>query len=245
MAAEKAAKAVPTTQTAADPVAQLRVELPDVVDAALERMSGADRRLLALRSYLRSARSLEARWSWTDAEIDTYLASDASRMAFEAVDAVITAFEAQNPGYSLRVNTQVRSLDEQIAKWNRNVSVAAGARELEAAFAAWREAHPKAGARQASAFLSGWQPGRPVALAAPGLSPHGRARAFDFQVMKDGDIVAGADTGAIDDDWDEAGWTEKLAKAVKASGMPFAGPLAKPREPWHYEYKGAYGGGAD
>jgi hypothetical protein len=221
-----------------DPVEALQAELPQEVRAALDRMKGDDRRLLALRSYLRGARSLEARWSWTEAQIEDYFASDASRMALEAVDEVVAAFEQQNPGFSLHVNTRVRSLDEQIEKWNRNASVAAGAEELGEALKLWCEARPKASAAGLRAFLGGWKPMAAVMIAAPGLSPHGRARAFDFQIIKDGSIIAAADTKIIDSVWAKDGWTEKLKRAVKASDAPFKGPLERPYEPWHYEYRG-------
>lgn len=216
----------------------LRETLPDKVQATLARMDGADRQLLALRSYLRGSRSLEKRWSWTQDEIDDYLKSDASRLAFEAVDLATRTFEEQNPGYSLHVNTKVRSLDVQIEHWNRNRSVAAGAVELGAAYAQWSADHEKASAAQIRAFLAGWKPTQPVSLAAPGLSPHGQARAFDFQIMQGGTIIAGTNTRIIDSVWDADGWTEKLKKAIKASGAPFRGPLEKPREPWHYDYYG-------
>lgn len=222
----------------ASPVEALQEELPDEVRPALDRMNGDGRRLLALRSYLRGARSLEARWSWTEAQIEDYFASDASRMALDAVDQVVAAFERQNPGFSLHVNTRVRSLDEQIEKWNRNASVAAGAAELGAAVQLWCEAHPRADAAGLRAFLRGWKPLAAVMIAAPGLSPHGRARAFDFQIVEDGSIIAAADTRIIDSVWAKNGWTEKLKSAVKASGAPFEGPLEKPYEPWHYEYQG-------
>src|SRR5690606_33613905 len=60
-------------------------------------------------------------------------------------------------------------------KVDRNPSVAAGAVELGAALELWLRDHPKADETQLRDFLAGWKPTRPVALAAPGLSPHGRA----------------------------------------------------------------------
>lgn len=221
-----------------DPLEALQRRLPDKVQKALAQMDGPDRQLLAVRSYLRGVRSIDDRWSWTEEEIAAYLQSDANRRALEAVDKVIKAFEQQNPGYSLHVNTKVRSLHDQIDKWNRNSSVAAGAVELGAALELWRRKHPKATEAQTSAFLAGWRPTRQVSLAAPGLSSHGRARAFDFQVMKGGTIIAATNMGIIESVWDGEGWTEKLAKAVKASKAAFKGPLDRPREPWHYEYCG-------
>ena len=230
--------AVPARAGGDDAVAALAATLPEKAQGALARIDARGRRLLALKAYLRSARSLDARWSWTEAEIAAYVASPAHAEALDAVAAVTKAFEEKNPGYSLYVNTNVRSLDEQIAKWNRNASVGAAAEELEAAFADWSKANEKAGEAKLRAFLAGFRPEATVAIAAPGLSPHGRARAFDFQVARQGAILVAASTKIIEEVWDEDGWTEKLRQAVKASGMPFEGPLERPREPWHYEYAG-------
>jgi hypothetical protein len=94
----------------------------------------------------------------------------------------------------------------------------------------------------AAALRSGliaWQPSVAVTLAAPGLSAHGQARAFDFQVEHDGRIVAGPDAPSAKQQWDAAGWTQKLRAAVRDSGQHFMGPLAFPYEPWHYDYIGA------
>ena len=84
----------------------------------------------------------------------------------------------------------------------------------------------------------------PSPLAAPGLSMHGQSRAIDFQIMKGGRIVAATEVGAVEREWDAAGWTRKLRQAVLAASPRFKGPLAAPDEPWHYEYR-ADGGGSD
>lgn len=73
-------------------------------------------------------------------------------------------------------------------------------------------------------------------VAAPGLSPHGQMRAVDFQVHQGDRIVAGPRTATIAADWDAAGWSAKLDAAVRAAGNRFIGPLASPREPWHFTY---------
>jgi hypothetical protein len=219
-------------------VAALEKSLPDKVQAALKRIDAGGRRLLALRGYLHAARWLESRWSWTEAEIAAYEKSEAHTAALEAVAAVTRAFEAKNEGYSLYVNTNVRSLDDQIASWNRNASVGAAAGELATAYGEWTDRHADAGEGETRAFLSGWEPEAKVAIAVPGVSPHGRARAFDFQIAQNGGIVVAASTKIIEAVWDGEGWTEKLKQAVTESGMPFKGPLESPREPWHYDYAG-------
>jgi hypothetical protein len=216
---------------------KLNETLPDKVRSALAQINGEGRQLLAMRSYLRRTRSLEARWSWTDDEIDEYTGSEEHKHATAAVNAVIETFEEQNPGYSLYVNTHVRSLDEQIGKWNRNATVEAGAEEIEADFADWRDGHTDASADEARSFLTAWKPETTVSLAAPGLSQHGRGHAFDFQIMQNGAIIVGANTRIIDTAWEEGGWTGKLKLAVLASDARFTGPLTKPDEPWHYAYE--------
>ncbi|MBK6740384.1 MAG: hypothetical protein IPG64_22370 [Haliea sp.] len=63
-------------------------------------------------------------------------------------------------------------------------------------------------------------------------------RAVDFQIVRDGQTVAATDTHDIERDWIQAGWRDKLAAAVIASGAQFVGPMEKPDEPWHYTYRG-------
>jgi hypothetical protein len=134
----------------------------------------------------------------------------------------------------------VRSLDAQILKWNENDSVGAAARALEKAAAkrAPRDACAAPDGRQTfSDFLKGWQPARAPTLAAPGLSRHGQARAFDFQVKHGDLVVAGTDSTRSLSTWNGRGWTEKLRQAVTSASHRFSGPLKIPDEPWHYEYR--------
>jgi len=92
-------------------------------------------------------------------------------------------------------------------------------------------------ARQAlESFLLAYHPDPPPTVAAPGLSPHGQMRAVDFQVHQGDRIIAGPRTATIDADWDAAGWSSKLDAAVRAASSRFIGPLATPREPWHYTF---------
>jgi hypothetical protein len=55
-------------------------------------------------------------------------------------------------------------------------------------------------------------------------------------VHRDGQVVAGPKTATIPQDWDQSGWTARLDAAVRAASNRFVGPLATPREPWHYTY---------
>ena len=129
----------------------------------------------------------------------------------------------------------------QIARWNENASVATAAGELAAAlrarFGSVADPPPAQVIAQARAFLVAWRPTAVTALAAPGLSHHGQARAFDFQVQQGGRIVAGTSSAHAAEAWDAAGWTEKLERAVRTASTHFEGPLVTPHEPWHYIYR--------
>jgi hypothetical protein len=227
----------------AEIAAGLRAELDPKAAEAFDRIDGTGARLLAARSYLRAGAGLAARWSWTAEEIAAYEQSEEFRSASTEVDAVVLAFEAANPGYTLYVNRKARSLDTQISAWNENPTVRAAAAALEEAARAEvagpayaAGADPRSIARFRE-FLLGWRPAPRPNLAAPGLSPHGRLRAFDFQVQKqDGPIVARTSVRDAELEWDAPGWTEQLRAAVAVASTHLRGPLESPREPWHYDY---------
>jgi hypothetical protein len=226
-------------------VARLAKSLPAPAAAALERIDGDGRKLLAARSYLRAGPSLPERWRRSDAQIEGYRTSDEARAARAAVERVRARFAAQNPGYDLSVDDAVRSLDTQIAAWNRNASVGAASDALlrDAVGELASEGSRFDPSRDAAAsdtvatarfarWLTAWTPEVPPTLAAPGLSAHGRSRAFDFQVRHGDQIIAATDASQIETVWDGQGWTGRLAAAVAASEH-FRGPLESPREPWH------------
>lgn len=223
----------------------IAASLDERVAAVLPRIRGEGRRLLALRNYLRAGSGLAERWSWSSAQIDAFMTSPEYRALQAEVEKVREAFAAANPGFELWVNPEVRSLETQLTNWNRNDSVSRAAAGLHEAFRAWRnsaavKALPPADLPQAAAnFLREFTPEPIPTLAAPGLSPHGQMRAIDFQVGRDGRTVAGPRSATIAAEWDKAGWTEKLAAAVKRGSDQFAGPLQSPREPWHYTYSPA------
>jgi hypothetical protein len=54
--------------------------------------------------------------------------------------------------------------------------------------------------------------------------------------MRGSQLIAGPDSSSIGPVWDGQGWTKKLSTAVFAASNKFKGPLANPREPWHYDY---------
>jgi hypothetical protein len=206
---------------------------------ALGRVEGEGRRLLALRGYLRSGAGASARWAWSRERIESYEKSPVYAAALAEIGKVRQTFEAANPGYTLRVNTQVRSLDEQLKKWNEADSVARAGEELlggargEVSAASYGEDAPASDVRRFEGFLRGATTRVTPTLAVPGLSPHGQARAFDFQVMHGSQLTAGPSSPSA---WDAAGWTAKLQEAVRNATTKFSGPLASPREPWHYDY---------
>lgn len=207
---------------------------------ALGRVGGDARRVLALRGYLRAGGEASSRWAWSRERIEGYEKSQEYAAALAEIEKVRREFESANPGYTLRVNTQVRSLDEQLKKWNENDSVARAGEELltrvreELAGPSYADAPAAADVRRFEGFLRGAATSVTPTLAVPGLSPHGQSRAFDFQVMRGAQLVVGP-TGA--GAWDREGWTEKVRAAVTRASTKFAGPLERPREPWHYEYR--------
>jgi hypothetical protein len=223
-------------------VLAVQSKLPSKAVDALSRIDGESRRLLATRAYLRAADRLESRWSWSDAEVDRYERSAEYQALLREIALVQARFEAANPGYSLYANTEVRSLDRQLERWNTNPAVARVARSLHDAAvvelkARSYSARPDAASTKKFAdFLARWTPTPAAApLAAPGLSLHGRARAIDFQVMHQGRVAAGTEVTAVASVWSKQGWGRKLHDAVQ--GTRFKGPLASPDEPWHYEYQ--------
>lgn len=223
-------------------IAAVAAEVDPRVSDAIARIDGTGRQLLALRSYLRSGRNLAERWSWTQEQIAAFEGSPEQLALQKEVERVRAAFAEANSGYELWVNPQVRSLDDQLASWNGNESVAAAAAGLLAAALElvsspqFPGSRPDAAREALKRFLTAYSPEPTPTVAAPGLSPHGQMRAIDFQVQRDGQIIAGPVTASIATDWESAGWTGKLDAAVRASGQQFVGPLANPREPWHYTY---------
>ncbi len=209
---------------------------PRVLDT-LQRITGTDRRLLALRAYLRAGDSLDQRWSWSQERLSAYAATPEGHAAASDIDAVANAFAAANPGFTLRVNRQPRSLEVQIARWNQNESVGKVAAALAAALGRrFAEDSPAPGPDEVRRALVEWRPTVAAALAAPGLSAHGQGRAFDFQIERSGQVVAGTEAASARQRWDAPGWTQKLHSAMSAAGPHFVGPLESPYEPWHYAY---------
>lgn len=219
---------------------RISATLPPHTAETLARIDGTPRQLLAARAYLRAGEALRSRWSWSAEEIRAHTQSAEYRALIDQTEQVRRRFEAQNPGYTLYANTEARSLELQVSRFNSNKSVERAADRLHASALAevFRpEYDSPADAKSVERFkefLTRWRPPTAAALAAPGISRHGQLRAIDFQIMKDGAIVAPTDTATVKRNWDAPGWTEKLRLAM--SGTRFRGPLRSPYEPWHYEY---------
>jgi hypothetical protein len=207
------------------------------VSGALARIPETGPRLLALRSYLRAGDTLAARWSWTAEQIREYEASAEFRDVQTELDRVLAAFAAAFPGHTLYVNREVRSLELQLERWNSNRSVDTAAQSLLAELhRGYRKRHGRVDADWLRQALAEWTPAQPATLAAPGLSAHGQARAFDFQIERDGQIVAGTESEHTARDWDGSGWTGRLKQLIGRVSTRLHGPLESPWEPWHYVY---------
>lgn len=230
---------LPSPVSAQEPQAENRwlEELaPEPARQAIATIPDEGRRLLALRSYLRSGARLPERWSWNDEQIAAFEGSPEQEALVAAVALVSDHFAERNPGYTLYANTNIRSLETQIARWNENESVGSAAAEIQAAF---ENEFGKGEAPMPEAlgkWLIAFRPAKPANLAAPGLSLHGRGRAIDFQVMQDDAVVAGTNSREIESEWRSGGWEAKLKASMDAAGPSFSGPLTSPDEPWHYNY---------
>jgi hypothetical protein len=215
-------------------------DLPGGVKEALQRVEGTPRQLLAVRGYLRAGQDLSARWSWSAEEIRAYQASHEYRELLADIAEVRARFESENPGYSLYANTEARSLDVQLQRWNTNKSVGVVAARLHDAVVGEMKSlaypeHPDPKATvQFAEFLRAWRPSPAAPLASPGLSLHGRSRAIDFQIMQNERIIAPTEVTKVRSIWERQGWAGKLAAAMRDTR--FVGPLQSPNEPWHYEY---------
>lgn len=220
----------------------LTAELPEPARQALAGIDTPQRKLLAVRSYVKAGPQLQALWSWTAEEVRRFERSRAYQRLLVAVDAVKRQFEHQNPGYSLYANMQVRTLELQLERWNANAGVARVGDELyratqrELRTRHYPERPNAASLERLKRFLVGWYPRSAAPLAAPGLSAHGQLRAIDFQVMRGKQIIAGTSIASVRTAWEQPGWHERLRRAVRSADAQFVGPLRAPNEPWHYTY---------
>ena len=218
----------------------LAINLPAKAADALEGIPEPGPKLLAARSYYRSLVHLDSRWSWDEAKIAAFQDSPEHKALLAEIDRIARHFSQNNPDYALFANTKVRSLDQQIASWNSNASVKVAGESLLGSLA--NESNIPLTAdnanlpEQLKTWLGAHAPVPRPNLAAPGLSAHGQMRAIDFQIEKNGAMIAPADTAKVDSVWRAQGWDAKLKTSIMEAGPSFQGPLLSPDEPWHYTY---------
>jgi len=216
---------------------------PPKVRGALSMIGDPPRvQLLALRRYIRKAKSLDAQWVWDQEQIRAFEHGAASAHVRAEIDKVKSAFTTLNPGFTLGVSP-IRNLARQVTKFKGNTSVQKAATGLEQDCLRAMDNYPdnpdQVATQAFRTFLGQCSVQPEPTSAAPGLSDHGQMNAIDFVVVRiqGQKLIAGTTTSTIRDAWDAPGWTEKLQAAVKSAGEAFKGPLASPREPWHYVLK--------
>lgn len=209
----------------------------------LDRIPDRRRRMLAVVHYLRLRDEVDSLWAWSEAERLAYQRTVRYQRTMADIQQVRRTFARLNPGYSLAADTAGRPLRTQLRFWNRERSVADAARELQDSLAAWLTDGTFPDSPDGAALgrfierAAAYRAARLPTVAVPGLSLHGRLRAFDFAVLRRGRVVAGTTSATIDSVWDGRGWSERLREAVAGAGSDLAGPMETPREPWHYEYR--------
>jgi hypothetical protein len=212
------------------------------MQGALSHIVDDGRRLLALKYYSRRRGNIDSRWALSSNQIVRHRGSKEHKTAVALVEAIKLRFSTDNPGYHLKVNTDVRSLEKQIEIWNTFASTKSSGevmlKRAETALAndnAWPEEPTEKDIARFTSLVASTGVRSPTA-AVPGLSLHGTGRAFDFIIYKGDEIVAGAVAETVGTVWDKAGWTTKLKEAITAVSPRFDGPLRGPYEPWHYNY---------
>ncbi len=162
------------------------------IQGALTGMQLMERRVLAVRGYLRfpsmGRGSIADNWTWSNQDMEDFKKSAEFTRMRSAVSDVKTTFAAQNSGHTLSVDPdKVRSLEKQVSLWNQNASVQKLGRELKGKLQKALEKLPDTpDATSLAAFkkvlVEAGLSGSPT-NATPGLSQHGQAKAFDFVVI--------------------------------------------------------------
>jgi hypothetical protein len=222
----------PLSADTARELERVRLEIPE-----------RPRRLLALRGYLRAgARTLYHRWAFSRRVAGLFALSPAGRALDAATRRVKNEFARRYPGFRLGTSP-FRPLERQIAFWNgNNRTVLPFGRTLETwLLTATQQQLPLPPTPQSVARFEGivrnWVAPGGISSATPGLSRHGRGGAVDFVVIRNGVVVAGTSTALAARDWDAPGWTQGLREVVQRVAPELHGPLERPREPWHYDFR--------
>lgn len=214
------------------------------MQSALSHIPDEGRRLLAIKYYSRRTGNIASRWAMSENQIAKYRGTKQHRTAVALVEAIQLRFAEQNPGYRLKVNTDVRALESQIELWNTfastgeaGESILASAEKALADSSSWPDSPSPRDIARFTRLVASTGVSRTPTAAVPGFSLHGTGRAFDFIVYKGDEIIAGADAASARRVWDKPGWTKKLRDAITAVSDRFDGPLQAPYEPWHYNYR--------
>ncbi len=227
------------TQTYLDATARL---LDKRMQGALKGVDDIGKRLLALKYYLKRRGAIKSSWAWTRAQAMRYKKSKDYTRSISELMKLRKVFEEMNPGFSLKANTDIRGVGDQVDLWNQTPSVEASSKSLlektvkELSDTTWPENPDKKALSRFQSFLSKAKVPVVPTVAVPGFSQHGQLRAFDIVIVAGGRIVAGTDAGSVRSVWDASGWTAKLKEAIDSASIHFSGPLHTPYEPWHYEF---------
>src|SRR4051812_2602873 len=117
-------------------VDEIEKELETRIQGALNGMPLMDRRVLAIRGYLRfpsmGRGTVESNWAWTNDDMEEFKKTTEFTKMKEAVSEVKATFSAANSGYTLGVDPdKVRSLETQVSLWNQNPTVQRLGQELK------------------------------------------------------------------------------------------------------------------
>jgi hypothetical protein len=192
-----------------------------------------DRRLLALRGYLRYPQlnrgGMEDNWAWTDEKEQTFNRSPQKTEFDGEVAKVKREFRKLKPGYYLTGEVKARSLETQIRLWNINKPM----KDIVSALnrSALREIARTSGNRTNPTLIYADDPAAAdlelfktwlmqdglaasPTNATPGLSDHGQAKAIDFSVWKKGETRKEKGVTITEKDTQVAGQESKTMQTV-------------------------------
>ena len=230
------------------------------VKMALAQIPDEDRRLLALRGYIRFAARIDQRWAMTNEEENEFRQTPDFQTMQTEIRRIRRAFANANDGYTLSANVRARSLNQQTRLWNQNDTVLALGKALKMlvlkelsrdlklypdvptkdsikSFRNWfKQHHNKLNLRATVRRNHRTKTVKTPSNATPGLSSHGRIKAIDFVVRRNGRVIAGTSTFQLRIWNGSDNWNNKLNTAITSVSNNWDGPLRSPNEPWHYTY---------
>lgn len=108
----------------------------DKVQNALSQIKEPERRLLAIRGYLRTKRNIATDWAWNNQRADAFRKGICGQEVQRQINLVTSEFEAicaaDHVGEPMTLKTapKTRSLEKQIGLWNKYASVGIAGRRL-------------------------------------------------------------------------------------------------------------------